>query len=77
MKVSMSKYCVNCKHFIPKEGDPHHLYARCSGGTLPLPLSLVTGLPKYGSELKYAEVRRMSSETCGPDGHQYEEMTNV
>ena len=77
MKVSMTKYCVNCKHFVPKADDPNHLYARCSGGTLPLPVSLVTGLPRYGSELKYAEVRRMPSETCGPDGNQYEENTNV
>lgn len=73
----MNKYCVNCKHFVPKADDPNHLYARCSGGTLPLPLSPVTGLPRYGAELKYAEVRRMPSEPCGPDGNQYEEMTNV
>ena len=72
MKVSMSKYCVNCKHFVPKADDPNHLYARCSGG-LPQPISLVTGLPRYGSDLQYAEVRRMPGQPCGLDANQYEE----
>jgi hypothetical protein len=67
----MNKYCVNCKHFIPKEGDPHHLYAKCSGGVLPLPISLVTGLPKYGQENWYAEVQR--NHNCGADAKFYEE----
>ena len=71
----MSKYCVNCKHFAPKVDDPHHLYARCSGGTLPNPVSLVTGLPKYGHDLPYAEVQR--NYICGADAKFYEENTNV
>ena len=67
----MTKYCVNCKFFSPKEDDPHHLYARCSGGTLPNPVSLVTGLPKYGHDLPYAEVQR--NYICGADAKFYEE----
>ena len=55
--------------------DPHHLYAKCSGGSLPLPISLVTGLPKHGNTIPYAEVQRNFN--CGVDAKFYEENTNV
>jgi len=51
--------------------DPHHLYAKCSGGSLPLPISLVTGLPKHGNTIPYAEVQRNFN--CGVDAKFYEE----
>lgn len=74
----MTKYCVNCKHFSPKEGDENHLYARCSVSTRENPISLVTGKPKYtnGLDLPYAEVMRIGGK-CGPDALFYEEATNV
>jgi len=75
----MTKYCVNCKHFSPKVGDEHHLYARCSVSTLNNPISLVTGKPKYANalDLPYAEVMRVTGQSCGPDALFYEEATNV
>ena len=70
----MIKYCVNCKHFRPKEEDVHHEYARCSVSTLNKPISLVTGKQKY-EDLPYAEVMRMSSagDKCGAEALFFEE----
>jgi len=74
----MTKYCVNCKHFSPKPGDEHHLYARCTVSTRNNPISLVTGKPKR-EDSPYAEVMRMSSvkDKCGEEALFYEETTNV
>lgn len=74
----MTKYCVNCKHFRPKAGDEHHVYARCSVSKRENPISLVTGKPQY-VDLPYAEVMRMSSagDKCGVEALFFEEATNV
>ena len=74
----MTKYCVNCKHFSPKVGDKHHIYARCAVSTRENPISLVTGKPQY-VDLPYAEVMRMSSvkDKCGVEGQFFEEANNV
>ena len=70
----MTKYCVNCKHFSPKVGDEHHVYARCAVSTRNKPISLVTGKQKY-EDLTYAAVMRMSAagNMCGPEALFFEE----
>ena len=75
----MTKYCVNCKHLSPKPDDENHLYARCSVSTRENPISLVTGKPKYANrlDLPYAEVMRVTGQSCGPDALFFEEATNV
>jgi len=77
----MTKYCVNCKHFSPKDGDEFHQYARCSVGFGSNSISPVTGLPKYVDHflLPYCEVMRTSAskDKCGEEGQFYEENTNV
>jgi len=75
----MTKYCVNCKHFSPKEGDEHFEYTRCAFSKRENPISLVTGKPKYGKrlDLPYAEIMRVTGQPCGPDALFYEEATNV
>jgi len=67
----MSKYCINCKHFSPKEGDTEHEFARCSYNQTP---SLVTGtLVRDG--MYYCAAARASTGkgTCGAEGKHYEE----
>ena len=77
MKVITMKYCINCKHFSPKEGDSEHEFARCSYNQS---VSLVTGsLVREG--MRYCNALRMSETAgnCGKDGKHYEEKeaTNV
>jgi hypothetical protein len=74
----MTKYCVNCKHFSPKVGDEHHVYARCAVSTRNNPISLVTGKQKH-EDLPYAEVMRMSAagNMCGVEALFFEEANNV
>ena len=71
----MTKYCVNCKHFRPKEEDVHYEYARCAVSKRETPISLVTGKPKYVDrlDLPYAEVMRVTGQSCGPDALFFEE----
>jgi len=71
MKVFTMKFCINCKHFSPKEGDIEHEFARCSHNHTP---SLVTGTLVRES-MRYCSSSRASVITgnCGVDGNNYEE----
>jgi len=73
----MSKFCINCKHFSPKEGDKEHEFARCSYNQT---LSLVTGTLVRES-MRYCHALRASTTAgnCGAEGKHYEEKetTNV
>ena len=72
-----TKYCINCKHFSPKEGDTEHEFARCSYKQSP---SLVTGTLVRES-MRYCHSLRASTTlgNCGAAGNHYEEKeaTNV
>ena len=67
------KYCINCKHFSPKEGDIEYQYPRCSYGEK---VSLVTSRFQRHA-LPYCENSRSPVGDCKPEGLLYEEATNV
>jgi hypothetical protein len=65
----MSKFCINCKHFSPKEGDKEHEFARCSWNQQ---ISPVTGLLERHGQT-YCSASRMGSAHCKPEAVHYEE----
>lgn len=65
------KFCIDCIHFSPEEGDETHRYARCAYNHHP---SLVTG-QKDRSSMDFCSVERSSARTraCGEDGKYFQE----
>ena len=70
MKVFTMKFCINCKHFSPKEGDTEHEFARCSHNHTP---SLITGT-LVRSGMSFCSYLRMDGPgKCGEVANHYEE----